>query len=278
MDDMSEAARRIQQDQRTWIILGWASKALLIVLVLALMDTVVGGFLGKRPLQVVRGKEEFLTAQLVKPVDMGMGFALEIGPEEAAKLLDYRTDAVGLTLTFVEVAGRDWRALVRTEPDAPSGLFMLQVFRRGDPAADSEPLHDLRIFSDQAAANSVAPTFCERQLGVPPFYILFGIIPPLALCFYLGFRISGRRLGYLTAQGISPIYRLTRRRQHWELLVGLGTVHGVAVGSRLVILNRLRTPVAEAEVNTVDDYTSQATLPLSSSVRPDYLVLLKPRP
>ncbi|BFR49787.1 hypothetical protein RVX_R28480 [Nitratidesulfovibrio sp. HK-II] len=277
MARLPDAPRLPRRDELAWKGLTWVSRALLLLLVLALMDTVAGGFLGRIPLQVVRGEAEYLTAQLNKPVDVGTGFALETGPEDAGRLLDYRTDAVGLTLTFVEVAGRDWRALASVEQDTPTGIYMLQVFRRGDAVADKEPVHDLRVFSDQAAANSVAPTFCQRQLGFPPFYILFGIVPPLAACFYLSFRISGRRLGSLAAQGIAPIYRLTRRKQHWELLVGLGSMHGVTVGSSLVVLNRNKNPVDEAEVDTVERDTAHATLPLDSKVQPDFLVMLKPR-
>ncbi len=276
MDGLPHAARLARRDELTWKGLTMVSRSLLLLLILALMDTVAGGFLGRTPLQVVRGEKEYLTARLASPVDVGSGFALEAGPEEAGRLLDYRTDAVGLSLTFVEVAGRDWRALARVETDTPTGIYMLQVFRRGDPAADKESVHDLRVFSDQAAANSVAPTFCQRQLGFPPFYILFGIIPPLAACFCLGFRLSGRRLSGLATQGIGPIYRLTRRKQHWEMLVGLGAEHGVTVGSRLVILNRHKNPVDEAEVDKVEADTSHAILPLDSNIGPDYLVMLKP--
>lgn len=278
MAGLTDAVRHMLQGDFAQKSLAWTSRILFAILILALADTVVGGFSGDKPLRLVRGEADYLTAKLNRPVDVGTGFALETGPEKAAELLDYKTDALGLTLTFVEVAGRDWRALAVIDPNAPTGDYVLHVFRRGAPDPDKEPVLALRVFRDQAAANALAATFCERHLGFPPFLAILGILPPLALCFMFSFRLSGRRLRDLAALGIGPIYRLTRRKQHWELLMGLGSAHGVAPGATLLILDQQKHPVLEVEVDSVESDTSHAVLSLDSTIRPDYLVMLKAQP
>lgn len=256
-------------------ILEWTSKILLVLLAMALLDTIVGGFLVDNKLHLVRGESEFLTAKLNRPVEVGSGFALEVGPEKANQILDYTTNARGVDLKFVEISGRDWRALATVDPEAPSGDYALQVFRRGEMDHEKEPVHTLRVFRDQAAANTMASTFSERHFGFPPFFGIIAVLPPLLLCFLLTFRTSGARLKELDALGIGPIYRVTKRKKHWELLVGLGRIHGIVPGAKLLVLTPEKVQVGEIEVDTVEIDTSTATVPLDSDIRHDYLVILK---
>lgn len=256
-------------------ILEWMSNILLVILVLALVDTVVGGFFVDKNLRLIRGEAEFLTAKLDKPVEVGSGFALEVGPEKANQILGYETDAPGLDLKFVEISGRDWRALATMDPRVQSGDYVLQVFRRGEVDHAKEPVHTLRVFRNHAAANAMASTFSERHFGFPPFYGIIAVIPPLILCFLITFRISGARLKELSAQGIGPIYRVIKRKKHWELVIGLGKIHGIAPGAKLVVLNPEKAPVGEIEVEKVEIDTSTATVPLEYDVRHDYLVMPK---
>lgn len=256
-------------------ILEWTSKLLLVILALALVDTVVGGFFVEKTLRLVRGESEYLTAKLDRPVEVGTGFALEVGPEKANQILDYKTDAHGVVLEFVEISGRDWRALATVDPKAPAGDYVLQVFRRGESDHVKEPVHSLRVFRDAAAASAMASTFSERHFGFPPFYGIIAVLPPLILCFLLTFRISGRKLKELDELGIGPIYRVIKRKKHWELLVGLGKMHGIVPGATLLVLNPEKEQVGEIVVEKVEIDTSTATVPLGSDVRHDYLVVLK---
>ncbi|MBU1039843.1 MAG: hypothetical protein KKF77_01930 [Proteobacteria bacterium] len=256
-------------------ILELTSKLLFVILALALMDTVSGGFFVDKNLHLVRGESEYLTAKLDRPVEVGTGFALEVGQDKANQILDYKTDAQGVHLNFVEISGRDWRALATVDATAQTGDYVLQVFRRGSTNHVKEPVHTLRVFRNKAAASAMASTFSERHFGFPPFYAILAVIPPLVLCFFITFQISGRKLKVLDELGIGPIYRVTKRKEHWELLVGLGKIHGIVKGATLLVLNPDRVQVGEIVVDKVEIDTSTATVPLDRDVRHDYLVMLK---
>ncbi len=60
--------------------------------------------------------------------------------------------------------------------------------------------------------------------------------------------------------------------------MGLGSTHGVAPGATLLILDQQKHPVLEVEVESVESDTSRGVLSLDSTIRPDYLVMLKAQP
>lgn len=193
-------------------------------------------------------------------------------PEELEANLAYASDNPLLHVRFLELKGRMWRGELVVPSNAGTGEFELVVHQKGVPVDAATPRFRVRLFDSAAALQADAATFSERWLGVRPLWLVL-VLLPLSLCMlYLVYRQNDREERVLQSKGLGAIYKLAKRKDHWEVVFGLGSLHGVRSGQEVLLLDR-RMQVKDRLVATqVGEETSSATAPLSSDIRPGYYV------
>lgn len=187
--------------------------------------------------------------------------------------LGYTANTPGLKLNFIELRGRLWRGELDLS-NADPGDYTLQVFNAASKTKDMEPVYTVRLFPDRESLRADLPSFSERHLNIRPIMIFFMALPlALAMLFFSHLR-SGREEAALQARGIGSVYKLARSKAGWEIMVGLGSAHGVHPGDRLRILDKNMRDVGELQVSRVGREGSNGVLPLDANIRSGYFVAL----
>ena len=75
---------------------------------------------------------------------------------------------------------------------------------------------------------------------------------------------------------MAPIYKLARRKDHWELVFGLGSEDGIGEGSILEVRDVKGRLVGTVTPTRVTRETAEARLALDADISPYHLVA-KPR-
>ncbi len=228
--------------------------------------------------RVASGHTALASGDLVIPSDReGVRLHAEVsagGRDLLARHVAAVLDAPDISVRFLELKGRLWRAQITAEPGARPGTFPMRVVFGGQPL-DEAPAYVVRVYPSPAALRADLPSLLERQFGVQPWWIVLGCIP-LALAFGMAvFRMAGRDLELLRRSGIGPIYKLAKRKQGWEVVFGLGSESGVRDGDRLLILNREYRPVGHLVAESVSVETGQAVVPLDADIGPGHFVALE---
>lgn len=197
--------------------------------------------------------------------------ALADGPAALDRHLRADLDSPDVTVHFLELQGRLWRAQVLAAPGTPPGEHRMTVRLAGQPR-DEAPAYTVRVFIDLPDLRADQPSLFLRAMGVQPVWVVLGALPLALLAGALVYRLAGRELERLLAAGIAPIYRLARRGGEWEVVFGLGRAHGVRPGQRLAILDRDQRPVGQLVAETVDAQTATARVPLGENIGPGHFV------
>ncbi|NJB68056.1 hypothetical protein GGQ74_001729 [Desulfobaculum xiamenense] len=251
------------------------------LVLLGALDGMQAGFrTDKTMFCVVRGEETLVSGDLyIPPGEQGVRVHAEAENSAPGTNLDgyirYSTTAPGLSMHFIEIKGRLWRGLLRVSDSAALGDARLDVFLRGCPPEELAPYHTVRIVPDRAALAASQLSLFRRIFGVEPWWVMLGAMPLAALCGLAVFREKGREMNRLLANGVAPIYKLARRGDHWEVVFGLGTNHGVREGDTLAILDRNLAPVGSLTAHTVQNEISHANVDMRTKIAPSFFVALR---
>lgn len=197
--------------------------------------------------------------------------ALADGSAALGRHLRADLDSPDISVRFLELQGRVWRADILAAPGTPPGEHRMTVRLAGQPQ-DEAPAYAVRVFIDLPDLRADQPSLFLRALGVQPVWVVLGALPLALLAGALVYRLAGCELDRLLAAGIAPIYRLARRQGEWEVVFGLGRAHGVRPGQRLAILDRDQRPVGHLVAETVDTQTATARVPLGENISPGHFV------
>jgi hypothetical protein len=173
-----------------------------------------------------------------------------------------------LGIQFVERNGRIWRARLQVQPGAREGVYPIHVLQAGEPPGENN-LYRVQVFADAAAKRRADPSFSGRYLGIAPWWVALTLVPPILAMLVLSWRTSRRREQHLLRRGIGVIYKLARRKDHWELIAGLGTADGIQVGDHVWLLSRDLDPVAAIRVDHAGPRHLTATIDLEVPASPD---------
>lgn len=182
-----------------------------------------------------------------------------------------------ISVRFLERNGRIWRAVLRAHPDAQPGDYPLDVLQPNEQPGSQGP-YTVHIFPDIAAKDRAAPSYSMRFLGIPPWWIGLGLVPVVAAMLAASWRASRSEERRLRNLGIGVIYKLARKKDHWELIAGLGTVDGIRLGDRVLLTGRDMRPITDVRIDSVHPDHLTAELALAVPVTPDCYVLRQEAP
>jgi hypothetical protein len=232
-----------------------------------------------RIFKVVAGGETRVSGKLLQPIDRRLLQSSTVPSEQGdgsevdySRLLAYSPEGHGFKLRITDVQGRLWRGVLWADVRALPGQADLQVFARPGPAPAEGPHYTVRIFPDTAGIRKSYRSLGKRFLGIEPLWVPLMLFPFALLFFTATYKATRREEGRMQAEGIGPIYKLAKRKDHWEVVFGLGSRNGIRTGQILSLLDPARRKVAEFDVDTVAEDYSTAKLDLSTPIRSDYLV------
>jgi hypothetical protein len=192
------------------------------------------------------------------------------------KVLDQRCDAAGIAVRFLELRGRIWRGVLTVSEAVQPGRYALTVFPRerlrSDPPSQEPSTVMVTVFADPKARRHSYTALSERYLGVGPWWVVMAIIPLVGLLLLQNFRQSAREDAALQAKGLGTIYKLARNQDHWELLFGLGSRHGVREGESLALLDRAGRQVGLVTARRVGPDSTWGRAGLDAAVEPSHRV------
>ncbi|WP_027366537.1 hypothetical protein [Desulfocurvibacter africanus] len=249
----------------------------LVILTLAFLDASISGFLEPDTLfRAMPGDIIPVNGLLEKDVDGAQktsGF-----PEERFDpntLLKVTLSNQTVRIHFEELKGRMWRGTL-TIPDATKpGEQQFWVHGRYNSPSTDDEVYVLRVFADEASYRADFKSLSMRWLGVRPWIAAASLFPVGILLLGGSFFMTGRAEAQRQTLGIGSIYKLAKHDEHWEVIFGLGSKHGVREGDRLLVLNASRSPVADLVAQKVRADFSIAQLSLDAKIEPGYFVARK---
>jgi hypothetical protein len=192
------------------------------------------------------------------------------------KVLAQQADVPGLSIRFEELRGRMWRGELAVGEGTAPGQHKVMVFPRETLNPEAPPvapsLVHVAVFASPAAMRQSYVSLSERYLGFGPWWMIAAIVPLAALLLLYNFRRSAVEDAVLQARGMGPIYKLAKAKDHWDMLFGLGTIHGVREGENLALLNRQRQRVGTVTAREVKADSASARLDPEADVSPFHLV------
>ncbi|MCB2148614.1 MAG: hypothetical protein KQI81_19200 [Deltaproteobacteria bacterium] len=235
-----------------------------IIFVVSAMDTFVSGHLDrKNMIRVVTGSRQPVSGDLNQPV---------------RRIFDvqYQLDMPGAQLIVEEVKGRFWRGTLTVPPALPEGVYTLNAFagKGSDPA--EEAVYRIAVFASVGAMNASTPSLFRRTLGIAPWWISAAALPLLMVSLALSFHLTTRRESLLMEQGLVPIIKMARRKDHWELVATLVQKHRLAAGNCLEVMDRNMQAVARLIVTGIEDQQMIGRVELSAPITPDGFVRIFP--
>ena len=245
--------------------------SLFVLILLVAVDAMRSGFEPDTLFRAAAGESVPVGGKLsVSPEDLAE--IRDFDSAKAAEYLEAKLDTPDAQVQLLELQGRIWRGEVTVADEVRSGEYSLQVLPRGANPQEDATLYRLRLFPDGRALRRDLPSFCERDLGVRPFWLFVGLLPLGLGCLGLSFLFSSREDARRQALGLGSIYKLARRKHAWEVLFGLGSRHGVRPGERLLLLDSRRRVVGDLVAAKVGPEASHAEVGLETAIEPGFLV------
>jgi hypothetical protein len=194
--------------------------------------------------------------------------------------LEYITtsDLVSLSIEKVHtgfwMGGRMWRGVLTAGPNAEPGGYSVTVRSKDKPTEQPITLFHITIYRDPDALQNSAASVIERHSGFSPWYPAAWFFVLTALLFGTVYLLSTKREQLMRREGRADIYRITKNDDGYEVSFGLGTKHGLGVGSSLRLLDRDGLPVGTVVVKEVLENDAIAMTAPEYSVKPGYMVSL----
>lgn len=198
------------------------------------------------------------------------------------KVLTYDADVPQISLHFLELRGRVWRGELAIPEGTPPGRHTVRVFPKEilSPAqAKEDPSQVLvDVFATPAALRASHTSFAERFLGFGPWWVVMGIVPLAGALLVWTFRRGSANEARLRARGLAPIYKLARDKDHWDVVFGLGSDHGVHEGDDLELRDSRERLVGTVTALRVKRESAEARVGLDADISPFHLVGKAPPP
>lgn len=249
-------------------------QALLLLMVATMVDTCVSAARSDpRRFALVAGETLPVSGKLdgvVAPAPAGGGLFSGnriTDPGLLAVLLQAVPSSSWIAIRFLERNGRLWRAALSAHPDAPPGDYPIHVLQPGEVPAPGNR-YTVTIHPDADARDRAAASLTMRCLGVAPWWIGLMLVPAVAALLAASWRRTRSEERRLRRQGFGAIYKLARRKDHWELAAGLGADDGITEGEEIRLLTRDFQPLASIRAHRVRKDHLYARIDLSVPVTP----------
>lgn len=245
--------------------------SIFLLLLFVAADAVRGGFGSDTLFRAAAGQIVPIGGKLnVSPEDLAE--IRDFDPEKATTYLEYSLGTHDAEVRLLELQGRIWRGELIVSRGVAGGEFNLRLMPKGGSPDEDTTTYKVRLFPDAEALRLDLPSVSERRLGVRPFW-LFLLLLPLGLgCLGVSFLLSNREDSRNQAAGLGPIYKMARGKECWKIIFGLGSVHGVRDGDRLLILDKGGQVVGDLVAGKVGPEEAHAEVDLKIDLAPGFLV------
>jgi hypothetical protein len=248
-----------------------------VIVLLGVMDVLVKTALDSSTVfRALPGTRILASGRLAVPLSrkVGMELAQNDGlsrdKEKIDRILSYEADSKCLSIDFIELQGQLWRAYLEISPRAPAGQCRFFVFERGVKRPEQPTEYRVSVYPSQAKLSQSLPSVCQRFLGIDPLWVVLGGLPFALACFLIPYWRPSPSDAKL-AQGIGPIYKMAKRKTGWELVIGLGAIHGLTDGDKVAIETKEGQIVAEVAVIDVKQEICQALVSADVALVPGLL-------
>ena len=249
-------------------LLGKLAAACCLLAFLALFDGLISRF--REPLNIFKvlpGETVYINGPLEEAV-----------PDIQQLTVQSSSDQLVLTLEAVHkgyfLGGNMWRGLLAISPQIRPGEYTLTVGIRGKVSAHPLPPYRIIVFPDIPSRQLSYKSLSGHYLGVSPWLLFVMLLPTVLVAFCGVFWLSQKRGKLLAQLGQAEVYRVARVEEKCVVSFGLGTTHGVQMGSRLVLLDDSGQMVGTVEVEEVSETDSLGRVSPEGEIKPGYLVRL----
>jgi hypothetical protein len=245
---------------RRWT--GWVAALLCIVFVVAALDAL---------LMRVRHPENLL--HLMPGESAKINGPLQEDVKDLQELTYISTsDRIHLTFEAVHsgfwLGGYLWRGKLSLDPGIQPGDYGLIVNPEGEKTRKITSMFVVKVFPDHEEYRKSSKSIFVKHFDRAPGWTAASIIPLLLLTFGAVFYLSHRKEKLLEEEGKAEIYRMAKVDGGYEINFGLGTKHGLHVGSIVAILNENGETMGQGEVlKSAEDFSI-------ASVKGDYPIKL----
>lgn len=257
LNDSSESDEKLRRlIRRTGLVLG--------VLFLA---SILDGFIcthldGRHLIRALPGTRQAISGDLDQPVRR---------PEEVA----FRFEDPGPTLTIAEVRGRFWRGTVNVPSGAYEGVYRLRVSGGSGSTDQRATVYRIQVFDLPAALNDSYPSVIKRVFGFSPWWVAAAAAPLLVACLAFAMILPESGNGLSSREGIAPIVKLARRKDHWEVAAALFSDAPIAEGGLVDVVDKNRQPLTSMTVARIENGLVHGQVGLNVPVRPDGYIRYK---
>jgi len=181
-------------------------------------------------------------------------------------------------LTFLEASkgfwlgGDMWRGMISVDPKASPGDYILRVHQARDASGKPTSVYVVKVLPDPVAVRKESKSMILRYGNISPWLAVLIVFPCVLLGFLSNYLLAHRREQLLIKIGKAEIYHVLRQEKGYQVTFGMGSEHGLQVGSPLTILDEVETPVFSGAVEKVFEKDAMITVPLDCPVRTGYLV------
>ncbi len=188
------------------------------------------------------------------------------------------SDQLMLTLEAVHkgyfLGGDMWRGLLAISPQIRPGEYTLTVGLRGKVSPHPLPPYRIIVFPDFPSRQLSYKSLSGHYLGMSPWLIFVMLLPTVLAAFGGVFWLSQKREKLLAQLGQAEVYRVARVEEKGVISFGLGTAHGVQIGSRLALFDESGLRVGTVEVEETSETDSSARVSTDREIKPGYMVRL----
>lgn len=236
-----------------------------VVFLLSVADAAVSGYLEpKGTVRIVTGAERIASGNLPAKIP-------------SMESLRFEADAPGIRMDFLEAEGTLWRGLISVDHSVAGSdtgaQHRFKVFMDLEvPHQRKPPEFSLLVFSSEAAYRASLSSVFEKHLGIVPWWITLGSLPLLLLCFGLSYRSSLAREQRLNQEGMASVFKVTRRKETFEVSFGLGRDNGIGEGDSVRIFDDDLNVIGMGKVNKISGDHATAVVDSNLRVKPNFLV------
>ncbi len=249
---------------------------LFCILMLGILDSCQGMLESSGVIRAVNGGQAPINGKLDSSLpDLERLRGVGKSKEELTEYLLYESDNPLIHVEFLELSGRMWRGTLIVPPNSPTGDFSLVVHQKGVKVETETPRFTVRVFKSRKDLQDDVSTICERFFGFKPLWIVVVGLPLAILMLYLAYKQNDKEELRFQACGIGAIYKLAKRKDHWEVVFGLGEKHGVTTGQELLLLDASLQVAGRIVAMHVDDEAGSTKVPLTDKIKPTFLVARK---
>ncbi|MDP3181314.1 MAG: hypothetical protein Q8M54_00680 [Desulfobaccales bacterium] len=172
------------------------------------------------------------------------------------------------------LGGDMWRGRLIVSPQIPPGEYTLSVSIKGKTSPRPPPPYRIMVYPDTLTRLQSSKSLIQRYAGHSPWEVPVLLLPVILLTFASVFFLSQKTERLLEQMGQAEVYRVAKREGDYLVSFGLGTAHGVHLGSRLALFDESGQLVGTVEVEETSETDSSARVSTDREIRPGYIVCL----